>query len=110
MVGPKGFLAARRSGAKWPANSDELLQEGYVKVGHCQKKEYSQTSSTDTSCKYGDGAFQVRTQGRWTVCICDDEMVREYQSLPDDVASLDAVSSDVRNFPSFWNIFTRSDF
>ncbi|OQE41217.1 hypothetical protein PENCOP_c005G04173 [Penicillium coprophilum] len=74
-VGPKGFLASRWSGLKWPANCDQLLNEGYL--------------------KHGDYAFQVRTRDKWEVCVCNDDMVREYQVLSDEYASLDAVSEDL---------------
>lgn len=54
--------------------------------------------NTDNEFKHGDYAFQVRTRNRWEVCICNDDMVREYQTLGPEFASLDAVSEDVSPF------------
>lgn len=75
MVGPKGFLAARRSGAKWPANSDELLQEGYVKVGHGKKQNISEQAVLILAASMGmvrskfehrAGGLSVYAMTRWS--------------------------------------------
>nr|Q9C450.1 RecName: Full=Cytochrome P450 monooxygenase paxQ; AltName: Full=Paxilline synthesis protein Q [Penicillium paxilli]AAK11527.1 PaxQ [Penicillium paxilli] len=74
-VGKCGILGPWISALQWESKARELVQEGYE--------------------KHGNFAFKVALLNRWEVCICNEDMIREYKNLMDNQFSAIAVTSEL---------------
>ncbi|OQE11240.1 hypothetical protein PENFLA_c076G08504 [Penicillium flavigenum] len=74
VVGRRGFLGSWISTILWTWEARGCIQKGYE--------------------KNKDFAFQVSTPNGWEVCICNDDMIKEYKNLMDDQMSALAVTSE----------------
>lgn len=99
-MGERGVFQYWRNARRWGTCGPQLLQEGYELVrlfimGFGYQYLIEPYDSL-TSLQHRDFAFQVATPTGWSVCICNDAMIKEYLNASDEYLSSTAPIQGVR--------------